>query len=63
MIDLLSKALALLLNKSRLERLVKDKHSSLLGTLVNYGNIKLYNIGPRGQLLNNFNVLNLNCAK
>jgi len=31
----------------RLERLARDKHSSLLRKLVNYGRKKLYNIGPR----------------
>ncbi len=31
----------------KLETLTKDKHSSLLGTLVNYVRIKNYNIGPR----------------
>ena len=32
--------------KTRLERLVRNKHSSLLGTLVNYDHKKFYNIGP-----------------
>ncbi len=32
---------------TRLEIPAKDKHSSLLGTLVNYDEKKFYNIGPR----------------
>jgi hypothetical protein len=32
--------------KTRLERLARDKHSSLLQEFVNYGRKKLYNIGP-----------------
>ncbi len=28
----------------------KDKHSSLLWTLVNYGCIRFYNIGPMSQI-------------
>jgi hypothetical protein len=34
---------------TRLERLVRDKHSSLLRKFVNYGQKKFYNIGPRVQ--------------
>jgi hypothetical protein len=30
--------------KTRLERLAKDKHSSLLQKLINYGHKKVYNI-------------------
>ncbi len=30
-----------------LERLARDKHSSLLRKFVNYGQKKFYNIGPR----------------
>jgi hypothetical protein len=30
-----------------MERLAKEKHSSLLGTFVNYGRQKFYKIGPR----------------
>jgi hypothetical protein len=32
---------------ARLERLARDKHSSLLQKTVNYGRKKFYNIGPR----------------
>jgi hypothetical protein len=32
--------------KTRLERLARDKNSSLFGPLVNYGRKKFYNIGP-----------------
>ncbi len=32
---------------SRLERLARDKHSSLLRKSLNYGQKKVYNIGPR----------------
>ncbi len=32
--------------ETRLERLAKDKHSSLLRTFVNYGVKSFYNIGP-----------------
>jgi hypothetical protein len=31
---------------TRLERLAKDKHLSLLGIVVNYRRKKFYNIGP-----------------
>jgi hypothetical protein len=33
--------------KARLERLVSEKHSSLLRTFVNYERKKFYNFGPR----------------
>ncbi len=35
----------------RLERLARDKHSSLLLTLVNYECKKFFNIGPGSQLV------------
>ncbi len=41
-------------HKTRLERLARDKHSSPLGALVNYGRKKFYNIGPRCHFLNLF---------
>jgi hypothetical protein len=34
--------------ENKLERLARDKHSSLLQTLINYGRKKFYNNGPRG---------------
>ncbi len=34
-------------HQTRLERLARDKHSSLLGSFVNYGRKKLYNIDTR----------------
>jgi len=34
-------------HKARLERFARDKHSSLLRKLVNYGHKKFYNIWPR----------------
>ncbi len=34
---------------TRLERLVRDKHSSLLRKFVNYDRKEFYNIGPRWQ--------------
>jgi hypothetical protein len=34
-------------HKPRLERLARDKRSSLLRTSVNYGRKKFYNVGPR----------------
>ncbi len=34
--------------EARLERFARDRHSSLLGTLVNYSLIKFYKIGPWG---------------
>jgi hypothetical protein len=39
--------LASLKNKTRLEKLARDKHSSLLRTFVNCGRKKFYGIGPR----------------
>jgi hypothetical protein len=36
-------------HKSIIERLAKDKHSSLLRIFVTYGRKKFYNIGPRDQ--------------
>ncbi len=33
-------------HKTKLERLARDKHSSLLRKFVNYGNKKFYNIDP-----------------
>ncbi len=33
-------------HETKLERLSRDKHSSLLRTFVNYGRKKFYNIGP-----------------
>ncbi len=33
-------------NQTRLERLVRDEHTSLLQTFLNYGLEKFYNIGP-----------------
>jgi hypothetical protein len=36
-------------HETRLERLARDKHSSLLRKSVNYGQKKFYNIGPRPQ--------------
>ncbi len=38
---------AIKLHKTRLERLARDKHSSLLQKSVNYGQKKFNNIGPR----------------
>jgi hypothetical protein len=38
-------------NQTRAERLIKDKHSSFLGTFVNYSRKKFYNIGT-GQTSN-----------
>ncbi len=35
-------------HQSRLERLARDKHSSLLRTFVNYGRKKFYNVDPMG---------------
>ncbi len=35
------------IHQIRLERLARDKHSSLLRKLVNYGRKKFYEIGPR----------------
>ena len=32
---------------TRLEKLARDKRSSLLRTFVNYGHKKLYNVGPK----------------
>jgi hypothetical protein len=32
---------------TRLEKLARDKHSSVLPKFVNYGRKKFYNIGPR----------------
>ncbi len=34
-----------------LEKFARDKHSSLLRKLINYGRKKFYNIGPEGYLL------------
>jgi hypothetical protein len=39
---------------TRLERLARDKHSSLLRTLINYGRKKFYNIGPRANVIRHF---------
>ncbi len=38
---------------TRLERLARDKHSSLLQKFVNYGQKKFYNIGPRADDIKN----------
>ncbi len=35
---------------TRLERLAKDKHSSLLQAFVNYDRKKFYNIGPKSRI-------------
>jgi hypothetical protein len=38
--------------KTKLERLARYKHSSLLRKFVTYGRKKFYNIGPRGGVHN-----------
>jgi len=35
---------------TRLEKLARDKHSSLLRTFVNYGHKKFYNVEPRPRI-------------
>jgi hypothetical protein len=53
----LSKAPALLANrKTRLKRLARKKHSSLLQKFVNYGQKKVYNMGP-GAIFTTLNFL------
>jgi hypothetical protein len=38
----------------KVERLVKDKHSCLLRKFVNYGRKKIYNVGPRANVIKLF---------
>ncbi len=49
--------------QTSLERLARDKHSSVLRKFVNYGQKKFYNIGPRSQFYKNSLLSHRRCGK